>query len=162
MKGFSKIIVFLIFINTLSLFLSCRKDDLGPDYRDQYIGKYNFNIKYSYPVGYDSLHFLIQHDSIYPFSGSIIKSKKSNNKIIVDWGNNPKLGPSFAQNNELTVDSSGILTYPEYADAHGLLGNYVLYNPSSIRNDTIKFEIGAGGLGWYSTWRVIGVKVVLD
>jgi hypothetical protein len=127
------------------------------------LGNYYFEIEYSYPTysWIDSIPvgFTDWHDTNYTYNGSINKSKKSYNKIIVDWGNDTLAITNnvvFTQKSEFTIDSEGILSYPEYYPG---FGNTCLFKPSYIKDDTIKFLIGSGGLGYYVKWQVNGIMM---
>jgi len=87
-------------------------------------------------------------------------SASHSNKIIVDWGNDIIAnvnGVIFTQKSELTVNSDGRLTYPEYP----AFSNFSFYNTSFsyISGDTIRFGISEGGLGFWRQWEVIGLKI---
>ncbi len=157
MKTVLKLCLCLIF-----LFTSCKKEDKGYDYRDKYIGKYDFNIKYSYPnyKWVDSLQYyiVIYRDSNYFYSGFVLKSDFHYNKIIADWGSDTIAiinNNVFTQKSEFTIDSIGNLCYPEYGGS----GHSHLYPPSYIYGDTMCFTICSGGLGSYSCWNVNGLKI---
>ena len=143
---------FLFFLIT-----SCEKES-QQDYRDIYVGKYKFYIKYSFPIGnwIDSIHGYIRVDSNYVYEGSIIKSN-DDNKIIVDWGNDTIAGDGirvFTQKSELSVDSIGNLSYPSYPN----VGHTRFWPPCYIMQDTLKFTIGNGGLMYFSIWEVFALK----
>lgn len=114
------------------------------------MGDYDFTITRSYAPPY-------YPDTTYPYAGSITKSVSHSNKILVDWGDGTigtLSGVTFTQKSELTVDTNGKLTYPEY----GGHNHWYFYNPSYISGDTIRFGFCAGGLGSWTTWDVIGIK----
>jgi len=121
------------------------------DYRNKWVGSYDFTIKYA-----SSLY----GDTTYSYSSSITKSIFYSNKILVDWGNDTLVtlnGVTYTQKSELTVDTNGVLTYPEYGGYSG----YFLYNTSYsyINGDTIRFGISASSLGFSRCWEVIGLKI---
>ena len=133
------------------------------DYRNQWMGTYDFNIAYSYPTflphpEIDGAVIIVYKDTTYFYLGSVGKSASHSNKILVDWGNdtigtvNYKL---FTQKSELTIDSSGELSYPEY----GGFGYNEFFPPAYIKGDTICFIICCGGLGAHESWNVKGQKI---
>jgi hypothetical protein len=144
--------VFLVFFVA-----SCEKETQH-DYRDIYVGKYDFDIKHYFPTGsyIDSIHDYIWEDSNYSYEGSVIKSDEKN-KIIVDWGNDTLAGDGtrvFKQKSELAVDSTGNLSYPFYPE----VGHTRFWPPSYINHDTLRFTIGSGGMMYYSIWEVYALK----
>jgi hypothetical protein len=67
---------------------SCEKDET--DYRDKYVGEYNFEIRHTQNTycGGDLGHLCITYsDTGYSYIGSVRKSDTCNNEVIVDWGN---------------------------------------------------------------------------
>jgi uncharacterized ubiquitin-like protein YukD len=141
----------------LLIVVSCEKESQH-DYRDIYVGKYDFHIKYHFPTGsyIDSIHDYIWVDSNYSYEGSIIKSDEKD-KIIVDWGNDTLAGDGirvFTQKSEFAIDSTGNLSYPFYPE----VGHTRFWPPSYINNDTLRFTIGSGGMMYYSIWEVYGLK----
>ena len=151
----------LIFLSFLFCFLACEKEQSEIDYRDKYVGDYKFDIIYNYPIytWVDSLQMsiLIWHDTTYSYSGFIKKSTNSENRLLVHWGNDTLSiinNVVYTQTNEMIVDSSGILSYPEYFGG----GHTYFYPPAYIRNDSTMFNFGSGGLGMWSTWNVTGLK----
>lgn len=153
-----KTIRLLMILSTLFCFASCEPDD----YRDKYVGDYEYEIDYYYPtyVWHDSLQtWMLQwYDSIYSYSGYIQKSTNYDDRLLVHWGTETLFsinGTRFTKTNELVVDANGNLSYPEYyGGPYTTFGNH----PSYIKNDTIRFDICSGGLGGYSDWTVVGVK----
>jgi hypothetical protein len=131
---------------------SCTKDD-DYDYRDKYTGNYRFEIHYVYPT-FPSIMELVYVDTGYYYDGIIEKSTQFKNKIIVDWGNDTVYDSNVLvwQKSELTVDSMGILTYPEIDD------NYVRFSQrSNISGDSILFDYSIGNR-FTASWHVLGIK----
>ncbi len=161
MKKYIHKIKALIYISFLLCFFACEKEQNEMDYRDKYVGDYKFEIVYYYPIytWIDSLQIgiLRWYDSTYSYSGFIEKSRNSVNRLLVHWGEDT-LGVInnvvFTQSNEMIVDSAGMLSYPEYSGG----GHTYFYPPAYIRNDTIRFNFGYGGLGMWCTWSVLGIK----
>lgn len=141
---------FIIFVS------SCKKDD-ETDYRNNFVGNYNLEIKHSYQE-YSSGFFLEYLDSIYFFDGSVTKSNTNLNKIVVNWGTGTIAtinGFNLTHKNEMIVDSQGSLSYPELDD----LSAVWLDKSSKLTDDSILFKLGlhAGAVNNMS-WDVKGVK----
>lgn len=152
--------IILILFSILFCFVACEKEQQD-DYRDKYVGDYKFEITYSDPIyiWVDSLQtgILIWSDSTYYYSGFIKKSLKVNNRVLIHWGIDTLTTISdvvYIQSNEMIVDSSGVLSYPEYSGG----GHTHFYPPAYLRNDSAIFNFGMGGIGSWVTWDVIGVK----
>ena len=150
----------LILISFLVYIIACEEKQ-GIDYRDKYIGNYKFDIKYSYPIHIwvDSLqmNLLYWHDTSYSYSGFIKKSINSGDRVMIHWGDDTLCTINnvvYTQTNEIIVDSSGLLSYPEYS----IGGHTSLYPPAYLRNDSARFVFGSGGLGAYVSWDVVGIK----
>lgn len=127
------------------------------DYRNQWVGAYDFTIRYHTYLPYP----FENEDTTYSYSGSIAKSVSYSNKILVDWGDNTIGGNNdvvFTQKSELTVDSNGKLTYPEY-DIYESYNWYFYGTPYSyISGDTIRFGISTGAAAFALRWEVLGLK----
>ena len=147
----------LLFV-LIVFFSSCKKNDTELDYRDQFIGNYTFENIYSYPTD-DSIRIYKYKSINYKYNGSIKKTDGFDNKITVDWGNDTIgiiISEIYTQKSDLTVDSIGNLSFPEYS--HHALGNTYFNLPSYIRGDTIKFNFTYGGHMWFNIWDVKGIK----
>jgi hypothetical protein len=152
----NKILILLLILISI---IACEEEVL--DYRDKYTGNYKFEITYSYPiyVWVDSLqmNWIYWNDTSYFYNGFIKKSANSENRILIHWGKDTLCiinNIVYTQTNEIIVDSSGILSYPEYS----IGGHTSLSFPAYLRNDTARFIFESGGLGAYETWNVIGIK----
>lgn len=154
-----KMIKALIFLSLLFCFIACKKEQNEIDYRDKYVGDYIFEITHNYPVPiwYEPQQLYYEHhDTTYSYSGFIEKSTSLENRLLIHWGNDTLVilnGIVFTQSNEMIVDSSGVLSYPEYYGG-GMTG---FYQPAYIRNDSIRFLFGRGRFDWH-TWDVLGLK----
>ncbi|MFZ4798139.1 MAG: hypothetical protein ACOYMA_11645 [Bacteroidia bacterium] len=138
------------------LFTACSKEEIKSDYRDIYIGNYTFYILHGYPVFMPDKGYFRTIDTNYTYNGSIKKSNNTN-KIIVDWGKETILSVppiAYTQKSELTIDSNGNLSYPEYPT----WANHRFMEPAFIKGDTIKFIITAGGNPTLFEWKVTGIK----
>jgi hypothetical protein len=149
------------FLLLLLIATSCQKLQDSPDYRDKFTGIFDFHIDYTYPEykWIDSLqiHVMVWHDTAYDYSGYVVRSENHKDKVIVRWGDESIAvvnGVAYTQKNELTIDREGILTYPGY----GGFGHTHFYPPAFIRDDSIRFNISAGGMGFYSVWKVKGLR----
>ncbi len=137
----------------VTIIMSCKKID--SDYRDKYIGNYTFNVIYTYPILRSDTVFGISQE--YSYNGSIRKTDGFNNKITVDWGKDTIWAFSLEVIEHrcvLTIDSSGVLSYPTYPD----MDNNNFYSPAYIKGDSIKFNFSAGGNAMFSTWTIKGFK----
>ena len=157
LKNLIKSSIFLYFILIL---VSCDKEN-NIDYRDTYTGNYVSHITFNYPVyeWNDSLEtdILTWYDSVYSFKGYIKKSANSENRILIHWGNDTICIINdivFTQTNNVIVDTSGNLSYPEYDGG----GHTHFYPPAFIKNDSVRFNFGCGGIGMYKTWNILGIK----
>lgn len=140
-------------------FFACKKENA--DYRDKYVGDYDFAIVYTYPTleWVDSFEntIITYYDSVYSYQGYIHKSAQADDRVLIHWGVDTiviKDDIVFNQSNDMMVDSDGMLTYPEFPDG----GYTYLSNASYLRNDSAKFKFSNGGLGAYALWNVIGTK----
>ena len=133
---------------------------INVDYRNEWIEDWEYNIHCSYPIWIVAEEVFTWVTVDYDYSGWIAKSQDPQ-KIVVHWGEDSLqqylpdviFFTSFNQTNELTVDTSGKLSYPEY----GGFGHTRFYG-GEIFADTIHFEISYGGLGSYIAWDVSGTK----
>jgi hypothetical protein len=132
-------------------FFSCGKDEI--DYREKYVGNYNYSIyQSSYSVGrYPDP--LWQYDT-FAFSGSIAIVESSANRLLVHWGKDTIItyDPGFTRRDEMIVDKNGEITYTRPSYSRHFFG------PASINNDTIHFRFEAMGAGSGVIWSITGVK----
>ena len=134
------------------------------DYRNKWIGTYKFEEVFTYGnlMGFDSIGQEIWRsgrDTTF-YLGSIMKSSSYFNRILVDWGIGTITtinGVTFTQKSDITVDTDGKLTYPEY----GGVSRFYFYNTSYsyISGDTIRFGISASSNGASRVWEVLGLKI---
>ncbi len=126
-----------------------------PDYREKYIGNYSFTINHHFviSVGADSSAWI---DTTYAYLGNISIVDSSKEKILVDWGSDTifSAGDIFwTQKSNLTVDSFGNLTWPEYGDYYR---TYFL--GGEIKNDIIEFWISWGSIETWGEFTTRGKK----
>ena len=140
-----KYLAILIF---LVLLAGCEKENT--DYRDKYIGNYNFVIvTEDWSVTYT--HF----DTTY-FDGSIEKNNNSKDRVYIRFGNsrwvsygNPPqdtcVGTEYPNP---VVNQNGSLIYPEWSRFTGAFVNL----------DSVKLEMASGGHGFGTIKYVYGHK----
>ena len=140
----------------LILAVACEKEN-KPDYRNAYTGDYDFSIENEYRYTSNGGQYIHTYDTSYTYSGAIKKSLLSPYKIIVDWGTDTIRVSNtdvLMKETVLTVDTSGVLSYPEI-DEEGIVST------SYIQEDTIRFTFYVNwGMAHmlYSIWYVTGIK----
>jgi hypothetical protein len=141
--------------------VSCEKDE--NDFRDAYIGEYNFSINlvknsFEYDVDPSRGHFALS-DTITYYLGSVEKATSDADKIIVNWGKNSlDAGNGILiekQNTIFSIYEGAILKLEHLDDMDEV------YFSGLIQGDTIKFSLAMfGGMAHqlYSDWSVVGTK----
>lgn len=145
----------------LAFLIACEADTVEPepnepetiDYRLKYVGDYAYTIDYwSYSAG--AYPDPMDWDTTWYYSGTIrLVDDSLKNRVLVHWGDDSYAVPHLTQSNKMIVDTTGVLSYPEYCRTV-----HQMFNDAFIRNDTIRFEFTDGGAGSAKRWTVTGVK----
>ena len=144
--------------------IACETETIEPepkepetiDYRLKYVGDYAYTIDYwSYNAG--AYPDPMYRDTTWYYSGTIsLVDDSLKNRVLVTWGDGELpayMMPHLTQSNRMIVDTTGVLSYPEYCRTV-----HQMFNDAFIRNDTIRFELTDGGAGSAKRWTVTGVK----
>jgi len=149
MKRVGLKILFILF-----LFASCEIEDW--DYRNKYVGDYDFEISHHYTT-VDEGAYITHHEENSTYSGTVRKSFLHFDRINVDWGSgtvNLEGGNTVEREKTvLVVDDDGNLSLPVEDEG--------FFHPAYIHGDTIRFTFYTG-LGMahmlYSSYYVYGLK----
>ena len=155
MKTKNNLFISVIIIAFLSL-LSCEKEEIiAVDYRDKYLGEFNFTIIKELWIGglpatYDTSNYkgIIRK---YEYNDSIMDLCVLTNNPIGDFDS--KITIEFLDNNLITsiLSKDGILT--------GKSGYHYYHHGYYLNSDTILFTVGdLGGLGYRYSFEVTGIK----
>ena len=149
-----KIIAFYIFIS----FLSCDKTNdvnLKSDYRDPFIGTFNFKTIYSHTsMCQDSMSDCINHWRTWNFDTSYYLSKiekVDTNLLLMKLTENTIDG----YNDTIVLSPAGEITCPTFP-----IGGYFSFTGKYLSIDSIELNIVVGGfIGGYDSYIINGLRI---
>jgi hypothetical protein len=146
-----KIITFLI----IAFILSCEKNNEKIDYRDPFIGTFNFKTAYSITsMCQDSMLDCINHWRTWNFDTSNYLSKiekVDTNRLLMKLTENTIDG----YNDTIVLSLNGEITCPTFP-----IGGHFSFNGKYLSIDSIELNIIVGGLiGGYQSYKINGFRI---